>query len=400
MRLLIFGAGVLGTFYATELQACGHDVTILARGRRAVQIRDYGLVVQGRGRRCLRARASVIETLGPEQSYDYVLVLVRNDQVESVLPSLAANKATPSLVFMFNNLAGPQRLIDVLGRERVVLGFPGAAGERTSDGTVVATVLPALIQKTTVGELDGLRTPRVRLLAAALQEAGVPTAISSNMDAWLKTHVALVSPISDAFYAAGSDLKILAASRFQVFAVLRSIRKAFTALRAQGPPVTPARLRSVELLPAWLLVVACQWALRTSYAELHATVQARRWRYWPSSYTRWWSAVLALRRTPPHQSVDDRDRMLGHILRGHRRPDVHVDLRLDCQAPTASPLRSLLPWRWGLRHPGKSPLVTTALHRLSERQTPVVPAPSARSPAAARAPRVRSRAVAAMAEAV
>ena len=276
MRLLIFGGGVLGTFYAAKLQACGHDVTVLARGRRAVQVRDDGLVVQERGRRCLRARASVIETLGPDQSYDYVLVLVRNEQVESVLPSLVANKATPNLVFMFNNLAGPQRLIDVLGRERVLLGFPGAAGERASDGTVVATVLPALIQKTTVGELDGLRTPRVRLLAAALQEAGFPTAISSNMDAWLKTHVALVSPIADAFYAAGGDLKVLAASRFQVIAMLRSIRKAFAALRAQGLPITPAKLRSVELLPAWLLVGACQWALRTSYAELivarHATV--------------------------------------------------------------------------------------------------------------------------------
>ena len=206
LRLLIFGAGVLGTFYAAKLQACGHDVTILARGRRAAQVRGDGLVVRQRGRGCLRARPGVIETLGPDQSYDYVLVLVRNEQVESVLPSLAANKATPCLVFMFNNLAGPQRLIDVLGRERVMLGFPGAAGERAADGTVVATVLPALMQKTTLGEVDGSSSPRVRLFAAALQEAGFPTAISSHMDAWLKTHVALVSPIADAFYAAGSDL--------------------------------------------------------------------------------------------------------------------------------------------------------------------------------------------------
>ena len=120
MRLLIFGAGVLGTFYAAKLQAGGHDVTVLARGHRAVQLRDDGLVVQERGRGCLRTRVSVIETLEPDQCYDYVLVLVlvRNEQVESVLHSLAANKATPSLVFMFNNLAGPQRLIDVLGPER------------------------------------------------------------------------------------------------------------------------------------------------------------------------------------------------------------------------------------------------------------------------------------------
>ena len=301
MRLLIFGAGVLGTFYAVKLLAGGHDVTILARGGRAAQIRVDGLVVQEYRRSCLRVRIRVFETMAADQAYDHVLVLVRNDQVESVLPSLAANKATPSFVFMFNNLAGPQRLVDVLGRKRVLLGFPGAAGERAVDGSVVATVLPALIQKTTVGELDGRSTPRVRGLAAALEEAGFPTAISSQMDAWLKTHVALMSaprpaeagrpprgsrkvakphflesPIAEAFYAASSDLKVLADCRCRVIAMVRTIRQAFAALRAQGIPVTPARLRGLELLPEWLLVGACQWALRTFYADLivarHATV--------------------------------------------------------------------------------------------------------------------------------
>jgi hypothetical protein len=36
-----------------------------------------------------------------------VLVLVRNEQVESALPLVAANRATPSLVFLFNNMDGP-----------------------------------------------------------------------------------------------------------------------------------------------------------------------------------------------------------------------------------------------------------------------------------------------------
>lgn len=276
MRLLIFGAGVLGSLYAVKLLAAGHDVTILARGRRAAQLRDDGLVVQEYGLNCLRAPVGVIESLDPGSSYDHVLVLVRNDQVESVLPALAANRATPCLVFMFNNLGGPQRLIDALGPDRVVLGFPGAAGERAADGSVVATVLPALIQKTTIGEIDGRFTPRIRTLAAALNKAGFPTAMSSRMDAWLKTHVALVSPIADAFYAAGGDLRLLADSRPRVIAMLHSIRRALLALRAQGIPVTPARMGSFEVLPEWLLVGACQWALRTSYADLivarHATV--------------------------------------------------------------------------------------------------------------------------------
>ena len=96
------------------------------------------------------------------------------------------------------------------------------------------------------------------------------------MDAWLKTHVALVSPIADAFYAAGGDLRSLADSTLRVTAMLCNIRQAFSALRTQGVPITPARFRALELLPDWLLVGACQSALRTSYADLivarHATV--------------------------------------------------------------------------------------------------------------------------------
>ena len=46
MRLLIFGAGVLGSFYAVKLLAAGHAVTVLARGRRAAQRRANGLVAQ------------------------------------------------------------------------------------------------------------------------------------------------------------------------------------------------------------------------------------------------------------------------------------------------------------------------------------------------------------------
>ena len=276
MRLLIVGAGVLGTFYTVKLLSCGQDVTVLARGRRAAQIRTDGLVVQEYGGSSVRARVCVIETLEPEAFYDFVLVLVRNEQVESVLPLLALNMAIPSFVFMFNNLDGPERLIGALGRERVVLGFPGAAGERGTDGSVLATVLPALIQKTTIGELDGRCTPRIRLLADTLTKAGFPTAISTQMDAWLKTHVALVSPIADAFYAAGSDLKVLADSRPHLIALLQTIRQAFSALRAQGTPITPAKMRGIELLPDWLLVCACQMALRTNYADLivarHATV--------------------------------------------------------------------------------------------------------------------------------
>ena len=71
-------------------------------------------------------------------------------------------------------------------------------------------------------------------------------------------------------------MKALGHSKPRVTELLHTIGQAFVALRAQGIPVTPARLRGLELLPDWLLVRACQWALCTAFADLvvarHATV--------------------------------------------------------------------------------------------------------------------------------
>jgi hypothetical protein len=59
-----------------------------------------------------------------------------------VLPELAAHVGTPSVLFFGNNAAGPQGLSRAFGGERVLLGFPGAAGV-TVDGRIRYLVLTA-----------------------------------------------------------------------------------------------------------------------------------------------------------------------------------------------------------------------------------------------------------------
>jgi hypothetical protein len=46
MKILVFGAGVIGTLYAARLQEAGHRVTILARSSRLADIRRHGLVLE------------------------------------------------------------------------------------------------------------------------------------------------------------------------------------------------------------------------------------------------------------------------------------------------------------------------------------------------------------------
>ncbi len=265
MNILFYGAGVLGSLYAARLRQAGHDVSILARGQRLADLRAHGIVLEdlATGQRTVTP-VRVAESLGPDETYDLIVVLMRKNQVGDILPVLAANR-TPTVLFMVNNAAGPEAYVEALGRERVLLGFPGAGGAR--EGHVVRYRL-AGVQKTTLGELDGALTPRLRQIAAAFQAAGFPAAICPAMDAWLKTHVALVSPVANAIYAAGGDIYRLARTRDALLLMIRAAREGFRVLRALGVPITPARLRLLERLPEPLLLAILRRGLAQEEAEL------------------------------------------------------------------------------------------------------------------------------------
>ena len=68
----------------------------------------------------------------------------------------------------------------------------------THDHSIRYLILSAREQPTTIGELGGTRSPRIRAIADALKTAGFPVSICSNMDAWLKTHAAEISPTANA----------------------------------------------------------------------------------------------------------------------------------------------------------------------------------------------------------
>lgn len=268
MKILVYGAGVLGSLYAAGLQEAGHDVTILARGQRLVDLHQFGLVLEAESTGFRRSvDVGIIYQLLPEDAFDFVLVVVRKNQLPSVLPALAANRNTPNVLFLLNNAAGPQALIDSLGAERVLLGFPGAGGARA--GHVIRySLVSAGVQPTTIGELNGQVTPRLQAIAHALGSAGFPVAISPNMDAWLKTHVAIVSPIANALYMVGGDNYRLAHTRDGLVILARAMREGLRVLQALHIPIQPPKLRLLQWIPEPLMVVLLRRILDTQRAEL------------------------------------------------------------------------------------------------------------------------------------
>ena len=255
MKILVYGAGNIGSLYAVLLKESGQDVSILARGDRLTDIRERGIEIEeyGSGEHTT-SQVKAVERLNAGDAYDLVLVILPKNHVSEVLPMLAANRKTPSVMFFGNNAAGPGEMIDVLGSDRVLLGFPGAAAVTHNHG-IRYLITSAREQPTTIGELDGSKSARITAIADALGAANFPVSICSNIDAWLKTHAAKIIPTANALYMAAVDTRRLSRTRDALVLMLRAIREGYQVLSALDIPITPKNHRIFQWLPEPLLLV-------------------------------------------------------------------------------------------------------------------------------------------------
>jgi 2-dehydropantoate 2-reductase len=258
MKILVYGAGPLGSLFAARLHEAGHDVFLLARGQRLADLREFGIVlVDTQTEKETVAHPCIVERLAPEDAYDLVLVIMRKNRVLEILPVLAANCHTPNVLFLMNNAAGPGELVEALGQERVLTGFPMAAGYRR--GHVVYYMIGARPGKKAmipIGEVDGRITPRLQQVGRILASMdGFDVDLRTDMDAWLKTHVAMLMPsLAPAMRAAGRDNVRMARTRDAIVLAIRAIREGYRVLRALGYPIVPGSARIFERLPEPVLV--------------------------------------------------------------------------------------------------------------------------------------------------
>ncbi len=266
MKILVYGAGVLGSLYAARLHEAGQEVTLLARGQRLTELIQHGIILEdaASGGRT-RTVVNLASALQPSDGYDLILAIVRKNQVPEILPALRANWNTPIVLFLGNNAAGPEELT-VIGKERLLIGFPGAGGTRA--GHVVRYLLAGKRLPTSIGEMNRRVTRRLDSIAETLRAAGFLVNVQRDMDAWLKYHAAMVSPLAYALYMAGGNIHRLAGDRPILRLLIKAAREGFRVLRTLHYPVTPGSLRFMEWLPEGFLLNRLQKQLDSQQAEL------------------------------------------------------------------------------------------------------------------------------------
>jgi len=278
MKTLIFGAGPIGSVFAYLLHKAGKDVTILARNEHFDFIKENGVVLvdEFTGKRDA-AKVKVVDKLDENDAYDLVVVAIRKNKIQPILPVLSRNKNIKNILFVGNNALGFNAYLEHLTKEKVLFGFSRAGGGR-KDHVVHYIDSEKPNGKRTpfvIGEIDGEMKERTQQIKAFFESAEIPVEIVKDMDGWLKYHIAMVFPMCAALLKHDCDNYKLAGSKEDVRCCLHASKEAGNGLKALGYKRQPFKFNLFYWMPEFLVVKIFQKILGSKFAEIAMAMHAR-----------------------------------------------------------------------------------------------------------------------------
>ena len=264
MRILIYGAGVIGSLYAVLFAETGYDTSIYARGKRLEFLKKNGLLYK-KNQSIRRAEATILGELSDNDAYDFILLTVRENQLYEALAELKNNKSN-IIVTMVNSLDSYKKWEDIVGTGRILPAFPGAGGSINNDGILDAALTPRLIQPTTFAEISGNKSEKTKQFSKILRHAHIPYQKVVDMHMWQLCHLAMVVPIADAYYEAdcperaGRDWKTMKKTA-------RRLKRNFTFLRKQKGKLSPWKMNIFRFVPLPFLTIMLAVTFGSSFGD-------------------------------------------------------------------------------------------------------------------------------------
>lgn len=262
MRLLIYGAGVIGSLYAAYFSEAGFDVTIFARGNRFVQLNKFGLKYL-KNKHVEIADVSITKKLENEDCYDFIFLTVRSEQAEDALAQLKMNNSQ-TIVTMINTIESYKMWENICGKGRILPAFPGAGGS-IKDGILDAALTPRIIQPTTFGEIDGRKTNRQMILAKIFKRSHIPYQIVSNMYNWQISHLGMVVPIADAYYMSNNPVDVYRDKKI-MNKTAKQIKLNFKIL-SKKKMLLPFKFNLFILCPLPLLSIGLRFVFKSDFGD-------------------------------------------------------------------------------------------------------------------------------------
>ncbi|MBR2717641.1 MAG: ketopantoate reductase family protein [Oscillospiraceae bacterium] len=241
MKVLVYGAGVIGSYLAHVLCCAGNDVTVLARGVWKDRLESNGLTIRHHlQRKVTRDRPRVVGDLSEDDAYDAAFAVMPYHKIGAILEPLAALRA-PLVVLVGNNARPGEMEKTILEKtvceKQVLFGFQPTAGKRdTEHGLLICERLgPGVMD---LGRLHGETGEETRAgLKAMFGNTGYRLRWQPDMEAYLICHLAAILPIGFLAYACGGDMRSSTGAQRRLMRL--ASREAFAMLKKQGIPILP-----------------------------------------------------------------------------------------------------------------------------------------------------------------
>ena len=181
MKIVILGAGALGTVLGAHLARAGEDVTLIARGQRAAYLQAHGATITG----LVDFTVPVRVVIDPSQVHnaDVLMVTVKTYDMASALASVK-HLDVGSVLSIQNGVLKNEQLAQTFGWEKVLGAMAAFSAEVLPTGTVQFTINQGLF----LGELPAGISDRVQALATTLERAGIVAHVTPSMQSveWSK----------------------------------------------------------------------------------------------------------------------------------------------------------------------------------------------------------------------
>lgn len=188
-KVIIAGAGAVGSYYGALLQKDGHDVRFLARGAHLDAIREKGLTIRDTYRNWdLNFPIHTIDAAWSQANQslaDLVLLTSKTYDTAGILDQVAPFIGPHTLLLSLQNGVESESIMaDRFGAHGVLGGLCYVSAQMPAPGVIVQAIPGMLL----FGELDRAETERSKALSSVFTRAGINNKISSDIskDMWEK----------------------------------------------------------------------------------------------------------------------------------------------------------------------------------------------------------------------
>lgn len=267
MKIVMMGSGGVGGYYGARLQQAGHQVWFVARGAHAEAMRKSGLRIRSELGDA-QLRVAVLDDPAQAGACDLVVVAVKLWDTESAARAVARVPGA-AVVSLQNGVDKDEVLAAAVGRDRVLGGITHIGAVIAEPGVIAHT---GKLQRVTLGELDGSRTPRLQAALDAFRSAGVDTVESDDVRrvTWEKfVFLTALSGMTALTRKPVGDIRTHPATRAML---LDALRETAAVARAEGARLDDSfaqkQLEMVDTLPPAMLSSMAQDLLRGRRLEL------------------------------------------------------------------------------------------------------------------------------------